>query len=116
MEIKNICINKSSKLISAVEMIKNSGCRCIIIVNNNGIAIGTLSEGDILEGILKGQSIYSTISNFLNRNFTYITEEKRKTSKGQKYVLDNFRKGLTIIPILDKKGKPLDYIDYRDFI
>jgi len=115
MKIKDITLNKDETLIKALEMIKNSGLRCIIITNEIKVAIGTLSEGDILDGILRGQSIHSPIKNFFNRNFTFLND---KTTNQQKNVIlfENFKKGITIIPVLNDKGIPVNYYDYREFL
>ena len=116
MDVRNIILNKNETLITALEMIKNSGKRCIIIINDKNIAIGTLSEGDLIEGFLRGQSFYSPIKDFYNRNFTYIRDDVKNTKAGKKLIIESFNKGITIIPILDDFGKPCGYLDYIDYL
>ena len=115
MNINDIILNKNGSTISALEMIKNSGLRCILIVNDNKALIGTLSEGDILDGLLRGQTIHSPIKNFFNRNFSFICENFSEKEKNI-FLQDSFKKGLTIIPVLDNNGIPIRYYDYKDFL
>ena len=83
MKLDSVCIKKDDTMINAMEKIKNCGFRCIIVTNQIGAAIASLSEGDILDGILRGQSIHSPISNFFNRNFTYIHKNDVNTASGK---------------------------------
>ena len=54
---KKIIITKETKITDALNRLKNSGSRCLVVLDKNDTVIGTLSDGDlrkIISGNTKG--------------------------------------------------------------
>ena len=114
MKIDEICLNFNNSLKQALVMIKDTGIRCIIIVNDEGKMIGTLSEGDIIDGILKGKSLFSPLKMFFNRNFIYSLDGKKLISGSS--IIEKIKKWYFNNPNFELRGCSTDFIDYRDYI
>ena len=74
--------------------------------------IGTLTDGDIRRGIIKGVSLQSSLDFFLNKNFQYLREEDDYFDQ-----LDILReKEISIVPVLDKENKIINIINLSTLI
>ena len=68
---------------------------------------GTITDGDIRRGLLKGHQIDSSLERFVNRNFHYLTAGEENIQ-----AISAFRKqGIKLIPILDRSGKLIEIFD-----
>ena len=64
--LKTLVVDNRSTLRDAMRVIdKNSGMPCII-VNNNGIFVGIVTDGDIRRAILRGTEIDENINVVVN--------------------------------------------------
>lgn len=93
---KDISIRKALKSLSA------TGEKCLIVVDKNKTLLGTLSDGDLRNAILKGIDISNTIKNIYNPNPTILKDKKFDIEKVKTIFLNN---KFDIIPVVDKKYK-----------
>ena len=63
---KNI-ININNKIVKAIKLLQDLDIKTIIVIDKFKNFIGTLTDGDIRRGMLKGLTIDSSVSNFVNR-------------------------------------------------
>ena len=63
--MKNIIIKEKISLIKALQLLKKSGKKCLIISNKNLKLLGTLTDGDIRNLIISGKKLNTSIDNFL---------------------------------------------------
>ena len=101
-------ITVQSSLIEALKKIdKNTFTQTVFVLENNKV-VGTITDGDIRRGIIKGLSISNPIIEFTNKNFLFIEEGKNNFDK-----LKIFRKKrLKAIPLLNNKGELIKIIDF----
>jgi dTDP-glucose pyrophosphorylase len=59
---------ENTSIYDAIKNLEYTGLQIILITNNKEEFIGTLTDGDIRSGILKGQPLNSTVKNLVNRN------------------------------------------------
>lgn len=79
----------------------------LFVVNNNDIVVGTLTDGDIRRGLLKGLSINESIENVIQKSFKYLVKGSYYNDK-----LEEFKnKNINIIPLLDAENKLLKVYD-----
>lgn len=113
VSIKNLKIKPNTTLLEAMKTINNTGQRCLLVVNKNDRLLGTLTDGDLRRQFLSGADFKSKIENFYNKKPIYVIEGKYSLRKVQSLM---YNKKIEIVPIVDNKGKILNFINYRSTI
>ena len=105
--MKNLIFNLDISIKDAFQIISKTGEKCLIITEENGKLLGTLSEGDLRKAILKGDHISDSIKKIFNPK--PVTLSKGNYSKGdaKKIFLEN---RFDLIPIVDRKYKVVDVL------
>ena len=104
--IKKMKINENASIKKALAIINNGAIKMAIAVNKKNKLIGTLSDGDIRRGLLKGMNINSSIFSIINKKplLGKETEDKEKLFRIAK------KKKIDHIPIIDNKGKVIEIL------
>jgi CBS domain-containing protein len=110
LNLEKYTISDTQLIEDAIEVIEMNHSRCVIVVNNDQKVVGVISEGDVLRSILKGVSIKSSVRQIMITNFKYLT------TKDDEKISSIFKKGITLIPILDHNHKVIEVIDYVNYI
>lgn len=110
MHIEKYIVSDTQLIEQAIEMIEMNASRCVIVTNANKKVVGVLSEGDILRAILKGVSIKSPVKNIMITNFKYLLE------KDDEKIKQLFKKGITLIPVLNEQNGLVDIISFTNYI
>lgn len=77
----DIILNKNAKLKDALlKLDLNPSLQTLLIENDNKI-IGTITDGDIRRGLINGLGNENPIFEFMNEQFTYLTNGKYETDK-----------------------------------
>ncbi len=109
MEFDKYIINDNQLIEQAIEVIEMNNSRCVILVNAQKKVVGVLSEGDILRAILKGVSIKSPAKNVMITGFKYLVD------KDEAKIMEWFKKGITLIPILADNYTLKDIIVFTEY-
>lgn len=96
-----IKINKSATIKQALKIISDGGLKIAIVVDENDKLLGTLSDGDIRRGLLKGLNVNSSIKSII---FTDPVVTTKKESK-DKLLKKAISKKVYQIPVVDKNKK-----------
>ena len=64
--MKNLIFNLDISIKDAFQIISKTGEKCLIITEENGKLLGTLSDGDLRRAILKGDHISNSIEKIFN--------------------------------------------------
>lgn len=97
-----------SSLIEVLKKIDNNPFTQTVFILDNKKVVGTITDGDIRRGFIKGFSLSDPIIKFINNNFLFIEEGKNNFDK-----LKIFRKKrLKAIPLLNNKGELIKIIDF----
>ena len=75
--MKEHLIQVNETALVALERINNissSGSLALFVLNGEE-CIGTLTDGDIRRGLLKGNTLQTTLDSFLNKNFQFLRVE-----------------------------------------
>jgi hypothetical protein len=99
-------------IFECIKILKANSAK-IIFFTKNGLLIGCLSQGDILEAVLQNQDLNSSSSRFINKSpLTIASRGELNTSK-----ISNFYKnGGLCIPELDEYFSILNIHEYISFI
>ncbi|HOI25810.1 MAG TPA: nucleotidyltransferase family protein, partial [Caldisericia bacterium] len=99
VELKKLQISKNSTMYEAIKRINDTALKILIVAEETGKVIGTVTDGDIRRGILKGLSMDSLVGSFFNANPKTITEDNTEMAKEK---MKTF--GFDRLPLLDHQG------------
>ncbi len=82
----------------------------LFVVDKKGKLIGSLTDGDVRRGLLKGFSINHLVDDIIHPHPRYIRKGERDINKVIEYRENNYR----IIPILNKNDQVVNVINFRN--
>ena len=105
--MKDIKANIEMTLRQAMKKLSKAGEKCLVVTNEKDFLLGTLSDGDIRKGIIKGAAIGDPISAIYQKNPTILKEGQYTLSEAKKLFI---QKKFDLIPIIDDKKVLKDII------
>jgi len=96
-----ILISQNDDVRRAIEIINSSGIQIALVVDESNLLLGTVTDGDIRRGILRGVALESPVEQVMN---TQPTTALMGTSKDDLMALMNSR-SIDQVPLLDKDAK-----------
>ena len=102
-KIEKVKILPDSSIKQALKTLSKSSLQILLVVNKKGILLGTLNDGDIRRGFLKGLNINSSIKSIY---FTRPTIAKKNDNKN-KLLKIALSKKIYQIPVVDNKHKAI---------
>lgn len=82
----------------------------LFVADPEGKLVGSLTDGDVRRGLLKGIMIDNVIEEIIQKNPRYIRKEEGDIQKIIEYREGNFR----ILPVVDKNHKIVNVINFRE--
>lgn len=105
---KNITCNEKCTIRDALGII-NENCKGIVfIVDDAGVLKGSVADGDIRRGLLRGLSLDASVKEIESNDCVYVFENEEA-----KEVLKKFNDKVRIIPILNERRQVVDYSEYN---
>jgi len=103
-------ISENAKVIDALPMLDQLGADAILfVVKENNFLLGSLTDGDIRRGLIKGHSIEQKVTDFIQENPKCIIKNEYNLSDIIEYRKNNFK----IIPVIDEQRKIVNVINFR---
>jgi dTDP-glucose pyrophosphorylase len=110
--IGNIKLNKNATIKEALEIIDKAAMQIALIVDDDDRLVGTLTDGDIRRGLLKGLALDSSIE-----GITFTTPTIATISDTKEEILKiALAKKLHQIPIVDENGKIVGIKEIEELI
>lgn len=81
----------------------------VFVVDEKGILKGSLTDGDVRRGLLKGITIDEKVVEIIQSNPKYIRKGARDIHQIIKYRKENYR----IIPVIDTEDKVVNIVNFR---
>src|SRR6187402_3154468 len=81
----------------------------LFVVDQQAVLIGSLTDGDVRRGLLRGVSIENPVDDIIQSNPRFIKKGDRDIQKVIDYREGNFR----VLPVLDKENKVVNIINFR---
>lgn len=109
MDINKCTININSKLIEVLKKLDNlPSLQTVFVLNSEKQVIGTITDGDIRRGLIKGLNLESPLKEYMFKDFRFLKEGQNNFSK-----LKEFRtKKIKAIPFLSKNGELTKVYDF----
>ena len=100
---RHATLPESATIQDAIRNLDDVSLQIVLIVNNENILIGTLSDGDIRRGLLNGLKLDSPIESIIFRNPLVVPESLQRSLVLQLMTVNKIRQ----IPIVDEDGRIL---------
>ena len=113
MNFRKHLINSNCTIKHALELLSSVGLDTILFAtNDNNQLIGSISDGDIRRGLLKGFSIENPIVEIINSNPKFIRKEKYSIGEIKNLRNNNFK----VIPVVDNNNVIINVINFRSIL
>jgi dTDP-glucose pyrophosphorylase len=84
---------------------------CLFVVDGEGVVIGTLTDGDLRRGILKGIDLDSPIDGLFNTNPIVVYESDNPEDSARRLLALH---KIDIVPVLDTTGRMISHLTWED--
>jgi dTDP-glucose pyrophosphorylase len=71
---EKLCIPEDSSIRDAIEVLNRTGMKIVLLLNDSGTLVGTVSDGDIRRGLVLGVGLSDLIAKVANYNPVVVTE------------------------------------------
>jgi dTDP-glucose pyrophosphorylase len=110
MEFKKHLIGKEENVKAALTKLNSLGLDAILfVVDNENRLIGSLTDGDVRRGFIKGLDFNSFLFDFIQPNPVFIEKDKYDIKDFHEYKARNYK----VIPILNEAGEIIDILNFR---
>ena len=112
MNTKDYVIRDNETVLDALKKIdehSSYGTRILFVEDKDGKVCGSISDGDCRRGLINGKNITSSVSEIMNKKFTYIQKGIYDTEKIQKIRT----LGLKYVPELNEDGSLYKIHDFN---
>ncbi|MEO8501099.1 MAG: nucleotidyltransferase family protein [Vicinamibacteria bacterium] len=100
MKLEACVLLPDSTIEDAMRSLDRSGAEISLVVDANGVLLGTVTDGDIRRAMLSGASLSGLAANCMNRKFAAV-----RPNSGRAEVMDLMQaRKLSGIPVVDDKG------------
>ena len=109
MSLNDFTINQSASVRDALVALNNvsSETESLFVIDDTGKMVGSLSDGDIRRGIIRGGNLEDKVEGIMHRDFKFLYEEDYDVAH-----LKAFReRRILFIPILDRQGHIVDTVN-----
>ena len=103
-KLVDLCIFPESTCKEILVVLNDVGSRILLVVSEDDSLLGTLTDGDIRRGLLKGLSLDDEISEFMNSSPVFQKEGGSREDRVSIMKLHD----LIAIPIVSQDGKVVD--------
>lgn len=103
-------ITTNSTIREALEKLNILAKDAILFITEEDKLIGSLTDGDVRRGLLKGFTIEDNVGKFIQKNPRFIRKGENNIQKVIEYRNNNFR----IIPVLDKDNNIVNIINFSE--
>ena len=107
MKLSSFTIQSNQNIKKAFKFLKKYGKKCLIVIDKDKKMLGTLTDGDIRNSILKKNSINTKIEKIYNSNPKYLLQGNYTNSQALKLLVKH---NIELIPIVNKKKKIIDIV------
>ena len=111
-KVKNITINVKETIINSLKVIDQAAKGIVYVIDNKSKLLGTLTDGDIRRGLIRGIALDDCVESIMNRTPIKIEESASKEKQKQLMI----KKAIRELPIVDSKGHLVDTISLSELL
>lgn len=103
-------LNDSASILDAVRTLQESEVKTCFVLSHEEVVLGTITDGDIRRGILKGLNLSESVVNVMNSKFKSIQEKVSVEEMEMLKATSNL-----VVPIVNSKGQLKEILFSRDY-
>jgi len=107
---KNATLNQTGRVADAISIIDNSGVQICLVVDGDGRLAGTITDGDVRRGILRGLGLDTPVTDIMNHHPRVARPEDGR-ERIQRIMADNL---LRQVPLVDSEGRLVGLVIDKD--
>ncbi|SVD90467.1 uncharacterized protein METZ01_LOCUS443321, partial [marine metagenome] len=101
VNIKTLFLSVDASLKEAIKTIELGAAQIALVVDENEVLLGTLTDGDIRRGLLKGYDLQSPVGLVMNKGFCSLSEDFTENRAMQLMNEKDFHQ----MPVIDSQGR-----------
>jgi dTDP-glucose pyrophosphorylase len=112
IDLKKHLVNTSDNIKEALrrlDEIADFEILTLFVTDNEGTMVGSLTDGDVRRGFLRGLDLSCPVQDFMNTPFYYLDDNGMDPLR----IKEIKRKGVRLLPVLNKDGKIIRVIDFK---
>ncbi|WP_435627918.1 nucleotidyltransferase family protein [Candidatus Ferrigenium straubiae] len=100
-DIKKILVSPDSSIRDTIQLIDSSAMQIALVVDGDNHLLGTVTDGDVRRGILRGVALNETVDKIMNPNPSVCREDDAREAILTRMEIRNLRH----MPVVDKAGR-----------
>ena len=108
--LEKVFIKPDHSIKQALKQMDAMGEKTLLVVDDQAVLLGTLSDGDVRRWILKGKDLAQHVSQAMNANARFVDAHFDKESAQKLMVKNQFQ----CLPVVDKNKKVIDAVWWVD--
>jgi len=109
--MKDITVKYDITILQALKALDKAAEKCLLVIDDSGKLLGTLTDGDLRRRILRGVKFSEDISNSYKNNPIIFVQNQYTSDEVKRTLRD---KKIDLIPIIDKNGKVVDCLTWSN--
>ena len=105
-------LGEGKRVIDAVKVIDNSIAKIAIVVDDDGALVGTVTDYDVRQAVLRGESMDVSVKTIMNSSPKYVSNTVMSHQMRAAFEQENVRQ----LPIVDERGVVVDVALQQDFV
>lgn len=106
---KKLLIHNNMSIIEALRRLDETAGKALLVVDNEGHLMGTLTDGDVRRYLLDGRSLEDSIIEVYRKNSKYLFESEYSEAQAKKIFLEY---KISLLPIVDKEKRIIGVISW----
>ncbi|MCB1828115.1 MAG: CBS domain-containing protein, partial [Coxiellaceae bacterium] len=114
--LRQIFVKSEQSICDVIRLLDKTGYGVVLVVDDDGKLQGTITDGDLRRGMLRGVSFESSCAEIVNTTPLFVSDELPREQI--KKLFDNNSKKIALdqIPVLDSHGCIVDLMLRSDFM
>lgn len=105
-------VGPDQTLREALDVIDRAGSKMALVVDDNRKLLGTLSDGDVRRGLLRGLSLTDKVANAMHLNPTCAPADGKRDA----LLTTMRRRGVHQVPLVDSQGRVAGLVTFDDYL
>lgn len=114
IKLQSLCIPRNTSIKEAMFKLGETAERILLVVDNNGKLLGTLTDGDIRRGLLKGLLFSDKVEEIVQSDCSYVNSHENDLKNTAKKIM--IEKKIQQLPVVSNGGEIVDVILSTDLL
>ena len=109
--MRDLIVKNNITIIDAMKALNLTKEKCLIVVDEDGILLGTITDGDLRRSILKGNEFSTNIEKSFNKKPVVLKNNNYTPEEVNELLIKHM---IDVLPVIDDQGRIANYITWLD--